>query len=285
MNLKAQVSPSGIASQVATRCHFSIGQIGSSTLSWDAANPNGVPTASNDFLVAKVTFTGLPTNNADFGSKKATVYIDSAKQDERAYEVFFPKWGYNNPIGGTNNPNWFYYWQNGGVCGIGTNCVFVNWAGVWGYTQPSVDSIVRLCALAPEANSGPETYYSYRANEGYGAQTNGWITVTGQGKGINCVAETIQHESEHIYIYGTFNGQTDGDGDGIPNTQETTNSATSYGGIASDPATSDTYNMNYGTYSDQELRCRKKEMILTINVHTNLDWANPGFQSKTAFGP
>lgn len=285
MNLKARVSPSGMASQIVSRCHFTIDTIGTSSMAWDSSNPNGVPIVSNDFFVAKVTFTGLPTSNSAFGLKKVAVYYYGQKKDEKSLEVFFSKWAANHPGGQPGNPNWFYYWKDGGVCGIGANCVFTNLSNTWGYTMPSVDSIIRLCDLAPEANSGPETYASSRANEGYGSPPDGTIIVTGQGKGIKGVAETIQHESEHIYIYNTYGSQADNDGDGIPNTSETTNTSTSYGGVASDFNTSDTYHMAYGTYSDQELRCRKKELTLTINIYTNLDWANPGCQSKNMFGP
>jgi hypothetical protein len=251
----------------------------------DAANPNGKPTASGDNLLATVTFTGLPVNNAAFGSKKASLYFNACKQDEKSYEIFFAKWGYNHPGGQSTDPNWFYYWKDGNVCGIGSNCIFEAKANTWGYCTPTVNSTIRLCDLAPEQNSGPESYDSGRAAEGYGSPPNGSITVTGQGKGIKGVAETIQHESEHLNVYALFHQQTDADRDGIPDSSETTNTATSYGGIASCSTNPDTYNMSYGTYSDQELRCRKVEMLLTINIYTNLDWANPGCQSKNKYGP
>ncbi len=288
MNLKAMVTPTGIANQVASRCHFSVDTIGNSTMTWDAANPNGVPTASNDFLLAKVTFTGLPTNNFAFGAKKAGIYFDSTKQDEEPYEVFFAKWAKNHGGGSTNDPNWFFYWQDGAVCGIDTNCIFDGTeANTWGYCRPGVDTLVRLCGLAPESNSGPESYYSQRAYEGYGTTPNGEIIITGNGQGIQCAAETIQHECEHLNIYNLFNGQTDTDGDGIRDTSETTNNATSYGGVASDPNNADTYNMGdgYSSYGDNEIRCRKIELNLTITIYPERDWANPGCQSKTKFGP
>lgn len=288
MNLKAKVTPDGIASQIVSRCQFLVDGIGNSSQAWSSENANGQPTVSNNYFVATVTFTSLPTNNAAFGSKKAAVYFDSLKQDEKTYEVFFPKWGYNNPSGGTNNPNWFYYWKDGGVCGIDTNCIYDGTRqNTWGYCQPGVDTLICLCALAPESNSGPESYYSHRSGEGYGTPTNGEIIVTGNGKGIKCVAETIRHEGEHLNIYNQFHGQTDTDGDGIRDISETTNSATSYDAVASDSNNADTYNMGgtYSSYGDNEIRCRKLELNLTITIYPDRDWANPGCQSKNKFGP
>lgn len=289
VNLKAKVLPSGMATQVASRCRFYVDTIGDSTLAWDSVNPNGVPIASNDFLLAKSTFTGLPSDNTAFGSKKATVCFDATKQDEKPYEVFFAKWAKNHGGGSATDPNWFFYWQNGGVCGIGTNCIYDgSRPDDYGCCFPgTADTFIHLCPWAPQINSGPESYFSNRASEGYGTSTNGEIIVTGHGQGIQCVAETIQHEQEHLNIYNQFNGQTDTDGDGIRDTSETTNSATSYGGVTSDPTNANTYNMGaiYGSYGDNEIRCRKIELNLTISIHPNLDWANPGCQSKNKCGP
>lgn len=67
---------------------------------------------------------------------------------------------------------------------------------------------------------------------------------------------------------------------------ETTNSAASYSGIASDRDDDDTYNMNYfSPPGDNELRARNIELNLTIPIHTNRDWANPGCQNMNNFGP
>ncbi len=288
LNLKAEVTPEGMASQIASRCRFSVDAIGNSTLRWDVANSNGTPTASNDFLLARVTFNGLPTSNAAFGSKQAILYFDGAKMDEQPYEVFYAKWAQNHGGGSTADPNWFYFWKDGGACGIDTNCLYDGTRrNAWGYCRPGSDMLIRLCALAPELNSGPESYYSHRANDGYGTAPDGQIVVTGQGAGIQCVAETIQHEREHLNIYSLFHGQTDNDSDGIPNAAETTPNATSYGGIASDLNASDTYNMGgaYAAYGDNEIRCRKTELSHTIAIHPDRDWANPGCQSKNKCGP
>ena len=42
--------------------------------------------------------------------------------------------------------------------------------------------------------------------------------------------------------------------------------------------------LDYATYGDEEIRCRKAELNVT-NYYPRLDWANPGCQSKNQFGP
>jgi hypothetical protein len=290
LKLKARVTPSGIADRIKEQAHFTVYGIGASAMAWDAANADGKPTASGDDLLATVTFTGLPANNSDFGAKKAAVYLNGRKQAESDYEVFYPKDAKNHPDGQLGSPNWFYYWQNGQVCGIHANCRYDPTAS-FGYTCPGTDILIRLGPDAAEINTGPETYNS-------GSTNYGSIVVTGQGKGIKCVAETIQHEQHHLDIYSSFNSRIaiahangganngdpddDPDGDALPNVEEP-----SYNGVNSDPNDPDTFNMGgiYSGYGDNEIRCRKIELNLTIPIHPNLDWANPGCQSKNPFGP
>jgi len=109
MNLKAKVSPSGVAGQIGSLCHFTVDGVGSSALVWDSNNPGGLPTASDDTLLATVTFSGLPANNSDFGLKKATIFLNNIKAAEENYEVFFDRDATNNP--GGSDPNWFDYWN------------------------------------------------------------------------------------------------------------------------------------------------------------------------------
>jgi hypothetical protein len=170
-----------------------------------------------------------------------------------------------------NCPNWFYYWKEGNVCGIPQSAQY-DATAQFGYARPSVDSIIRLGPLAPTTNTGPETYRKKDMTR---------ITVTGQGKGIQCVAETVTHEQNHLTIYNQFKGATDSDGDGVGNTGEPT-----YQSIATDPQDPDTYQMSgsYSSYGDNEIRCRNIELS-PISYSPRLDWALPGCQSKDQFGP
>ena len=111
MTLKAHVIPAGIANQVKEYCFFTVESIGASALVWESANPSGKPVADGDYLVAALTFTGLPANNTDFGTKKVAIHFGTTMQDEKDFEVFFPRDTFNNPGGNPTIPNWFYYWR------------------------------------------------------------------------------------------------------------------------------------------------------------------------------
>jgi hypothetical protein len=261
------------------RCIYTLPTIAGSTFTWDAANPGGKSTASGEHVIAKATYTTLPALNSEFGLKEAEFKCDSDTSvlPKAEFEVFFMKDEENHPELGPypsgRPPNWFYYWKEGGVCGIPTDAQYDS-AGDFGYTRPGVDTILRLGPDAPTTNTGPETYT--------GSATYGSVTVTGQGEGTQCVAETVAHELYHLTLHTLLAGRADGDGDGIADADEA-----SLDGINSDPADPNTFNMGggYGGYGDDEIRCRKKELTPGITVNASDDWANPGSQSKNQFGP
>ncbi|MGI6494736.1 MAG: hypothetical protein ACOX5G_01370 [Kiritimatiellia bacterium] len=181
MNLKAHVTPSGIANQIKGLCLFTVDMIAGSTLAWGSSNPNGKPTANGDDLLATVTFTGLPANNSDFGAKKAAIHFNASKQDEANYEVFFPRDVANNP--GGSDPNWFYYW---GQVYVNANVQYVAAAAagrvpaMTGWTYNSVPSKTRI-----EIGSGhPAKYKSYGIGE--------------EASGIDRYIMTGIHEEKHV---------------------------------------------------------------------------------------
>ncbi len=281
IKLKAKMSGiSNLEQAIKDRFKFDVDATGSSTMAWDAANPGGKPTATGDLLEAKVTFTGLPEHNADFGKKKARVLFDDLKAVEKGFEIYFPKAATNHPPTGglsTQPPNWFYYWQEDKVCGIPADGLYDSQAD-YGYVLPGVDKKLRLGPLAADSNNGPETFTNPTSHAS--------LTVTGHGKGIQCVAETAEHELNHLTIFDDARGKVDSDGDGVADSSE-------YGlnGVNSDPNDGDTFHMRdtygavYSSYGDNEIRCRKKELTLTIKYFPKQDWANPGCQSKNQFGP
>ena len=61
--------------------------------------------------------------------------------------------------------------------------------------------------------------------------------------------------------------------------------------VASDTSNPDTFGLRfvfsgeYVSYGENEVRCRKVELQPGITVSPAKDWANPGSQSKTKFGP
>jgi len=287
MDLKVLVKPTGTAAltdrhgvKFSDRCIFELPTISGATFSWDAANTDGKATTLGENLIAKAIYTSLPVANTDFGLKQAEFACDgnSDALPKADFEIFFLKDAINHPAGVlTGQPNWFFYWKEGAVCGIPSDAIF-DPAADYGYVRPSVDRFLRLGPIAAGLNNGPETFNSLN--------TYGSLTVTGDGKGIKCVAETAQHELHHITIYDDAAGKSDGDTDGVADASEPT-----LDGVASNPSDGDTYRMRvaygatYSTYGDNEIRCRKIELNLTIQYYPKLDWANPGCQSKIQFGP
>jgi hypothetical protein len=284
---KAAATPSsaGILEKMKDRVSFKMEGIGNSKMEWDAANPGGKAIVSGGFLTAKLKFSGLPTKNADFGKKQVELLVDGSPVESVKVEVFFPKEATNHPGRTAGDPNWFYYWKEGNVCGIRANDLYED-EDVFGETKPAQDRNIRLGRSAPGTNDGPS--HCTATETGYGS-----VTVTGQGKGIKCVAETIEHELHHIAIYEAYhqqiaaNPQLDADHDNIPIPAEAALDA-----IKSDPANADTFNLvrlygqDYATYGDEDVRCRKKELKLTIKYEVEKDWANPGCQTRPApFGP
>ncbi|HEV8618394.1 MAG TPA: hypothetical protein VGQ70_02770 [Candidatus Udaeobacter sp.] len=285
INFKASVTPASSMNYFHDRVSFTIDPIPGSTLQWDPSNPNGKASVSGGFLVATATFNGLPAKNDDFGLKTVQLLLDGKLCEKTLVEIFFQKTATNHPGGVAGDPNWFYYWKEGGVCGIAAGDKFdaTKPANVLGYSLPGTDKDVRLCARAAQTNQGPVTYT--------GAAPWGSQTVCGRGKGIKCAAEILEHERKHIAIHDAYhaiiaaNAALDADKDNVPGTNEATAD-----GIKSNAKDPDTFNIRrtlpvYAGYGDDEIRCRKKEVNLTIPYYPKKDWANPGCQSKNKYGP
>jgi len=272
INLKVKIYPEKIASHLKERVYFEVDCVGDSQKKWKDENKDGKPTVDGDYLKAEVKFIKLPKSNSDFGRKYTRFYFDRKEMAKQEYEVFFPKKAMNNPNGKV--PNWFYYWKEGKVCGIPDNAIYdPSKPNCYGYVKPWKDSIVRLCPKAAGKNDGPEKFHK---------DDGTIINTTGEGKGIKCVAEVIEHELHHIKIYKDNYGKKDTDGDGIADENEW-----GYDGVYTDINDPDTYNLggSYATDGDQEVRCRKAELNLTIKYYPELDWANPGCQSYNQWGP
>jgi hypothetical protein len=287
INFKASITPASAINSVLDRVSFTIDPIAGSTLRWDASNPNGKAKIENGFLVAKATFTGLPAKNDEFGQKTVQLLLDGQLYEKTLVEIFFPKFGINHPGGVVDDPNWFYYWQEGQVCGIAPGDQFdgTKPQNYIAYSRPWDDSDVRLCPPAALTNLGPTTYT--------GASAWGSAVGVGTGRGIKKVAEVLEHERKHIAIYKAYHARIaanpgiDGDRDHVPNANEANDA-----GVRSDSVNSDTFNVAvtmgyppYKAYGDDEIRCRTNERRLTILYYPKKDWANPGCQSKQPYGP
>ncbi len=291
---------------IANKVRACISPVGSSTLQWQTlkkapspwlGSPAGRPAGGHTTMgkavldtktgryEVKAVFTGLPASNADFGPKAIWAQIvDGATvlaEAQQPIEVFYPRLASNNPgTGRDRGPNWFFFWKTGNVCGTTTGWEYLSGWSYGSYTPG--DDHVHVKDAAPTINSGPETYWNDLGES---------VTVTGQGVGPLCCAETLAHEFQHKWFYETWapliaaaeaDGEEGGDDfddpddDGIPNIFEN-----GFLGIATDPSDPDTFNMGwpYTWYGDEELRCRKAELDPGLAVDEAADWAFPGSNS------
>lgn len=257
---------------------FELDNIGTSKFEWDKANPNGAPTLVGEFMTAIATYTGLPQNNTDFGSKKATLKYDGKIIADANYEVFFSRDAANHPGQGSGiDPNWFYYWKTGEVCSIPRDAIFDKKLQ-FGAVRKG-ETFLRLGPDAPTALDGPITV---TAKAPYGT-----VTFGRDGKGIQCVAVTVVHEFYHLALRNFLGTKTDGDMDGIANVDEI-----NLDRIRTDPTDPDTFHLRdlddeqtYKDYGDNEIRCRIRETTNRLPIFPSKDWANPGCQHKNQHGP
>ena len=240
-------------------------------------------------------------------------------------EVFFPKYARNHQVVAYRTAaNWFAYWKEGNVVPamntteatveysdpsglylakyvFDTNKVIL-YGGIRGASSES-SPVTR-----PEVTQWPlETFPNNPAKQAADNQYGIPITATGlypggriypaitigaSGKGIRCVAMMMRHELRHKTLLATASGarihwtEFDFDRDKIMAWDEAT-----LNGISTDWKIPDTYGMRYYNaeyigYGDQELRARKaEEAVVAADYDTSKDWANPGSNSKTKYGP
>jgi len=220
MNLKAVASPKGMALRVKDQCAFTVGAIGDSKMAWGEGNPGGVPAVDGDSLVAKVTFTGLPKHNSDFGKKVASISVDGIRVDSSEYEVFFNASAANHPAchggdGCGSCPNWFFYWKEGEVCSIPQNAVY-DPSSRDNYSFDGRTDFANLrIILGPSA---PECSYAKNVIGIFFSEKeddNGIATVVKQDVfaqvgadswGVRAVAATVKHELKHMEIHKSYVG-------------------------------------------------------------------------------
>lgn len=177
-------------------------------------------------------------------------------------KVFFPTDNVNvdgNSGTTAKPPCWFVFWKQGGAV---ANMSDVEYKPTIQYGQWD-GSQLWLGPLACGTNSGPETLYDMNNNS---------FTMTGQGKHIQCVAESIAHERYHKYCTDNYSGGTHSDVDGLPDGEENTPSQSYF--KQSDPANYNTFSYSYsGTYQDQEVRCRLVEIYDCGSYDPSKDWS------------
>jgi len=249
----------------------------------DAWNPTGGDQKTGNMVIP---YSDLArASNSWFGEAYGTVNVfceDGEGNNHRIYStelnpskkvaVFFDP--DKNVDGGAATtakpPCWFVFWKDGvvvqgmGSCGYDQTLDFGAWSSAGG---------LELGPLAPTSNSGPENLVNMVGVP---------FVMTGTGKHLNCVAETMVHELYHKYVYETWNGQPDTDGDELPNAEEPAPHRAYF--QISDPNDHNTFNYAlYATsgYADQEVRCRIEEIGPNVNAtYPNKDWSKDAENPK-----
>lgn len=186
IKLKAKVSPAECAAKIQKRAKFQVAAVGDSKLTWDAANPSGLPTVQGDILEATVQFTGLPSKNSAFGRKKAELRIDDRVYSAAEYEVFFPRDATNHPGTGSGvTPNWFFYWSQL------TKYKNLEYAGNAGSQGGAAKAMVEWNYLTPRDKTKVHIYDGARlAGQSYG--------VGKYMSGIDRFMTVVVHENHHL---------------------------------------------------------------------------------------
>ena len=278
--LTADVTPGGLADEVTWTVPDLAGSI------------RTISPASGKGRTIKVTYTGLPQNNSDFGPKKITAVAKKDRcqgQAEKEVRFFFPVLAKNNPGGA--EPNWYYYWKQTSACvgpirfgGDSIKCQ----AGPGGhdlgyYRSAAFDTFYNICDLK---NLG--------ANFPFGSWTGkGQDIVPQPVTGIDTFAVACLHENAHYThamqwwkkcqtldkfedtdqngIKDDKEKQLDKDGDLVPDALEK--------GFGLDPKNKYSKDPSH-TFDDEEILCCAAEATWKIGKADKEDWSKPGKQWK-----
>lgn len=192
------------------------------------------------------------------------LYSHNMTPSRKAKVFFNPDLNVNGGAPSTASPPcWYIFWKDGGVVqdmalfGYNQDGSHANIYGYWN------GSGLYLCPLACKENSGPETLNDMNGNP---------FSMTGTGHHLDCVAETIIHEEYHKYVDDTWGSSPGSDSDGLPDGEENTPSQTYF--PVSNPNNYNTFNYTYdGTFQDQEVRCRIREIQAKPATYPANDWS------------
>lgn len=186
ITVRAEVTPATETHHAKARVKFSLEAISGSNLVWDGAGDGSATRINGAYLESTATFTALPPNNDDFGTKKAELYLDGAMVDSREYEVFFPRDAKNHPGGDPNAPNWFHYWSqvagiaNTKYAGSSGSSIMAEVRGIRGWSYVAPPDKVNLW-IFDEVVQKAQAY-------GVGVEVSG----------IDNFINTVHHENKHV---------------------------------------------------------------------------------------
>lgn len=278
--LTADVTPGALADEVT----WTLPDLQGSTRSISPADAKG--------RTIKVTYTNLPKNNADFGSKTITAVVKKDRcqgQAQKELRFFFPALAKNNP--GGSDPNWFYYWKQTSACigparfgGGNEKCsINANSRDLGYYRSDAFDTVYYICDLK---NLGPD--FPFNAKQWAGVKL-----ADARVTGIDTFAVACLHENAHYThaiqwwkkyqtsdkfedtnrngILDDKEKLLDKDGDLVPDALEK--------GLQLDPKNPNTYGIGPDG-DDEEVLCWFAEAVWKIGKADKEDWAKPGKQWK-----
>ena len=254
-------------------------------------------TVQGSTITQQVTYTGLPQNNSDFGTKQVTLTVgaDLNTTQTATVQVFFTKGYHDHPDPDLpttldamdRTPNWYFYWSQtsatmgvhtyagGGITALHAGLTYFSTTGDTHFNPP-LNKWVAL--IGGTAGGGP-------------SQIDGWNNA----EGIDFFAWICRHEDRHlqdsIIFWGqhnhgynpvTGNYDNDGDGDYLPDDKE------QQLGMPNHPETNGYNKKMYATpmdhfhygpgWSDTEDYCLHYQSSWTNGNADSQDWSNPGHQ-------
>lgn len=257
--------------------------------------------AGNIECRARVTYVGMPEKNASFGLKHA-MFQGGKRPLSAVFEVFFPKSGRNHPACQKcpECPNWFYYWQQGAVPGLGRDDVkFREVPEHHGYCECAPAGCTIL-VTSSAAEFGDEFVVKKYCKNGLAADDRGLfygdngnmvpnseviIGIDPEYRGVAFAASVVCHEQMHADIYNAKGEKMDMDSDGVADDCEQQFGFDTYQDMP------ESYNFavvsGLASGSDNEIRARlaERDVMTTKPYNVKLDWAMPGCQSENIWGP
>jgi hypothetical protein len=302
LNLVAVLTNNGPAWVLTNRVRFEADDIGSAQKVWSTDNPGGRPVASGSELTATLYYINLPTNNSDFGLKFARVLLDGEVHDRKCFWAFYDADAYNYPgcSGPPYNehdpqpgmhltpPNYFFYYMqtpaavhspccNSPTYNRGGSLIVFGLAANPPQTNPPFPYWIEC--VRPPGREGKEIKEPGEIAGPTPPYANGGDTLYY----IDVFAWAGRHEKSHHHDYHTwwttgtppltYNSQNDGDGDFLPDAQESTLPGGPY-----DPTKAKTFG--------DDLNDTERHACVTAEVWEPLrngpgesdpnDWAKPG---------
>ncbi|MBW1802358.1 MAG: hypothetical protein JRJ85_16720, partial [Deltaproteobacteria bacterium] len=281
-------------------------------LQWDFEKPEGATVEMDPpdgrGLRVRITCTGLPYSNDEFGKKNITASLDingCSVTAKKQIKIFYTADAANNPDG--NVPNWYYYYKqtpaarpNGQTVNLEygarltDDCIHCSCPMIYKPMYKGGDGTITVCDLNSicEIQNGVQVFtpYSYdlpllsrdlnAANDQDVGKFNGWLNI----KYIALFASALIHENQHrlfdfTWRFGKSLAQLfahDTDWDGIPDQLE------SGPNMRFDPQKTQTFFANHPVLKaiqyDEEWLAYEKQAQYINGTYDKYDWAYPGKQ-------